>query len=297
MEYQVTQKPIKKYFCVHCRDMRQFLNYVYSFDSIETVHGHWLSNHTDVPHALPFQFYAIDFVACLYCSHSGLIGKVKAHHAEKHTSVPFVVVRASNRNQCAFCLYDGPNLAEHTLNQHNFLLECDLFNPVCFTPERLTDLLANNFHQKRQCGQCQMVFETDHEVEIHHFKQHPNVDLLRLPWNGAGPCDVAHLICHFCYSHVEPHNFYAHIAQDLNTFNVFATDTSSDDTKHKRYGTSTAERFLHKLMEAFLKTKVVFHNGLVAFKQNLLLSQFDDSQQFMAAAALITQAKFHANEA
>lgn len=291
MEYDISIRlPNRKYFCVHCRDLQEFQQYCYSFDSVDMVYGHWLSNHTDLPQALPFQFYAVDLVGCVHCRFIGLFGRLRDHHDAKHPNQPFATARAANRNECALCPFGGPSLIKHFQENHVFLLEVNLFNPVCFTPDTLTELLAIDIRDKQICGHCNVIFETIHEADIHHYKMHPDVNLSMVKWNVAAPHHISFLICAICKSRLEPHQFNKHIEQEMATFNLSLYGNHSYKADPNSQANDFAQTYF-KLLGIFMRTKVVFGNGLVAFKQNLLFSRYDDILQFEEVAKRIASVK------
>lgn len=285
MNHYNNVKPARKYFCVYCSN--EYLSPFYSFETVETVYGHWLSNHTEVPNALPFQFFAVDLVGCLYCPFNGLSGRLRIHHGKKHAGQPFAMARASNRQQCALCPFGSSNLVEHFQEKHEFDLKVNLCNPVCYAPETLAELLSIDIRQKRQCGHCAAVFETDHEAEIHHYTMHPDRSDLVIKWNGMeNPNPISHMICTMCNQKPESNDLCEHMEQDFTWFELSNYGNYLYDGDSSG-GSNEASKVYFKLLDIFLRTKVVFNNGLVVFKQNLLFSQFDDIQQFQAIALQI----------
>lgn len=191
------QQPSPKYFCVHC-DPSPF-NYWFAHDSVEKVHAHWLSNHTELPVAKPFQFYAVELVECVYCKFSGIFNYVKGHHKNNHGDQPFVVQRQHNTQKqlCAMCLYTGPDLANHFQQMHTAFASSDavVFNSIRFAPEFLAEMLAIDVHQRFQCGHCGAAFETDHEAKWHCGEQHGNLK----DWQVVQLPDVSNGILHVSY--------------------------------------------------------------------------------------------------
>lgn len=95
---------------------------------------------------------------------------------EKHAENEFAVVRQYNRNECALCTYIGADMIEHFATDHDGLLmqQSKLFNPARLPESLIGDLFAVDIHKKRQCGWCDGIFETQHEVEAHSAFAHPN---------------------------------------------------------------------------------------------------------------------------
>lgn len=161
------------FYCVHCTDANELNESCYG--SIEDVYGHWLSGHTDLQNVKPFWFYVTQSIACFHCTnvYANYHDMIK-HHNENHADHPFVVVRPSNRKECALCTHIGDNMIEHFASEHDGLLQLNLFNPARLPESLLGDLFAIDFHKKRQCGWCDVIFETQHEVVAHHMAAHSN---------------------------------------------------------------------------------------------------------------------------
>lgn len=274
MDYQVEDVAIRKYFCLHCRDeSMQFL--CYSFETLDNVYGHWLANHTELPEAKPFLFYVVDFVGCHYCAYSGLFGRLCKHHANHHPNEPMAVATQSNHQQCALCFHSGPDLGDHFMQTHALVLRADIFNPICFTRDTLAELLTIDIHRKRLCQHCGATFETDHEAKEHHYDMHSDEIKSVIEANDVKPNQVAYLICGLCDETVRPEDYFSHIEMDQSLFMNSSVGSFRGDPSTVYY---------RKLYKDYLRTKVVFGNRLVVFKQNLISSEYDDSQQFTELA-------------
>lgn len=280
MNFEVQHLPTKKYLCVHCRDeSTQFL--CYSFETLDDVYGHWLSNHTELPVAKQFLFYYAEFVGCHYCGFSGFYGRLRKHHANNHPNNAMIVTRQIEREQCAFCHHTGHNMPLHFVQTHRLVLEAGVFNPVCFTRNTLAELLAIDIHRKRLCGHCGATFETNHEANEHHYNIHSDKQKSVIEVNDVRPNQISYLICGLCGNPTRPEDYYAHVEMDQAIFSFQPTQFSVDPREP-----NPAVSYYNKLYKDYLKTKVVFGNRLVVFKQNLIDSEYDDSQQF---ADLINQ--------
>lgn len=251
---QHNQVKCRKYFCVHCHSSNNLNCYI--FETIENVYGHWLSNHTELPVALPFQFYAVEMIACYYCNFMCYYNQLGKHHQNHHSNVPFVRVRTENRQECAQCLYSGDDIVCHYQQMHASNDCANIFNPICFTKELLSEIFTIDIHKKRRCNYCNDTFETDHEIKMHSFLKHPDLDVSIVQWNDVQPNEISYLICGLCNREIQPAHFLNHI-----------------ETESERLGASS-ERFI-----SYMKTKVIFGNGFVAHKQNLICSPYDDSEQ------------------
>lgn len=281
MNRQSEHVAVRKYFCVHCRDeSMRFL--CYSFGTLENVYGHWLSNHTELPVAKPFLFYAVDLVGCHYCAYTGLCGRLCHHHDNKHPNESLAITRPSNRQQCALCFHTGPDLGVHFMQTHELVLEANIFNPVCLTPDTLAELLTIDIHRKRLCEHCGATFETDHEANEHHYDMHTDERKSVIQTNDVQPNQISHLICGLCNATVRPEHYFGHIEMDQSIFQISNASFQGDPW----------ESYYQKLYMDYLRTKVVFGNRLVVFKQNLIFSEYDDSQQFADLANRLVACAF-----
>lgn len=162
------------FYCVHCTDANE-LNDSNS-GTIEEVYGHWLSGHTDLNGVKPFWFYVTQHVACFYCDAVLNYHEMVKHHKVAHADDTFAVVQQTNHQKCALCRYIGDEMVEHFAVEHDGLLKSQLFNPARMPERLLADLFAVDIHKKRQCGQCDAIFETQHEVQDHLENIHDEID-------------------------------------------------------------------------------------------------------------------------
>lgn len=159
------------FYCVHCTDTNE-LNESTS-GTIEDVYGHWLSGHTDSKNLKPFWFYVTGLVSCFYCDNiSCNYFEMVAHHKQHHLDRKFVIVTPMDRNKCGLCQYGGNDMVEHFAAEHDGLLQSHLFNPARLSESLLVNLFGIDIHMKRQCGYCDLIFETQHEMEEHHSATH-----------------------------------------------------------------------------------------------------------------------------
>lgn len=254
-----TPQSLPKYFCVHCDPSPN--NLWHSYNAVEKVHAHWLSNHTELPVAKPFQFHAIELVECAYCKCSGIFNYIKIHHKKNHEKLPFIVMRQRNAEQCAMCLYRGPDLVNHFQQMHTAFASSDgiIFNPICFTPEFLAEVLQNNFHSRFQCGHCGATFETDHETRWHCCNKHGNLKDWPVAKQANVPNQILHVVCSICRAEIQ----------------------SADLLNHLLAESQALGHGIDQLYVNYMKLKVVFANGLTVSKQNLAYSAYDDSKQIV----------------
>lgn len=158
------------FYCVHCTDVKE-LNDSTS-GTIEDIYGHWLSGHTDLNDVKPFWFYVSGLVSCFHCDMCCNYQEIVTHHKENHPNEIFAIVTQANRERCALCQYIGNEMVDHFAAEHDGLLQSSIFNPARLSEGLLVNLFGIDIHMKRQCGYCDTIFETQHEIEEHHSKLH-----------------------------------------------------------------------------------------------------------------------------
>ena len=63
-------------------------------------------------------------------------------------------------------------MVAHFAAEHDGLLQSTLFNPAHLPADILSKLFVIDIHKKRQCGRCDMIVETQHEMEVHQMAEH-----------------------------------------------------------------------------------------------------------------------------
>lgn len=170
-EENITSLDDMTFFCVHCTDNNKSYESI-SGATIEESYGHWLSGHTDLKKVKPFWFYVASPLACFYCGVVFNYQQLVKHHHDIHANETFVTVTPTDRNKCGLCQYKGNGLIDHFRAEHEGLIQSQLFNPARLPEKRLVLLFAIDIHKKRQCGHCDEMFETQHEIEAHHSIEH-----------------------------------------------------------------------------------------------------------------------------
>lgn len=175
--------------------------------------------------------------------------------------MPFVVQRQGNAQQCAMCLYCGPDLANHFQQLHTPYASSDavVFNPICFTPEFLVEMLQNDVHQRFQCGHCRATFETDHETKWHCGERHGNLKNCQVVQQAISPNSIMYVVCSICGAEIQ----------------------SADLLNHMLTESQALGHGIDELYSNYMKAKMVFTNGFVVFKANVACSVYDDSQQIV----------------
>lgn len=156
--------------CVHCSDSDRANES--SNGTIQDVYGHWLSGHTDLKNVKPFWFYVSCHLACFYCDAVCNYQEMVKHHKNNHSDETFAIVKQPERKKCGLCQYGGDEMVAHFATEHDELLQSTLFNPARLSVGLLGKLFAIDIHKKRQCGRCDIILETQHEMEIHQSSEH-----------------------------------------------------------------------------------------------------------------------------
>lgn len=157
-------------FCVHCADAN--VSNKANKGTIPEVYGHWLSGHTDLTKVKPFWFYVSWPIVCTHCDTVCNYHEMIEHHKVCHPNETFAAVTTINHQKCALCEYVGDEMVEHFTFEHEDLLQSQSFNPARIPEGLLGKLFAIDIHKKRQCGHCDVILETQHEMEAHHSAEH-----------------------------------------------------------------------------------------------------------------------------
>lgn len=271
-----------KFCCVHCQDES---NSCESFESIIDLYAHWIEMHG----TKPFQFYVNSMVACFHCETDGLYHNIITHMKENHPDEPRIIVNPKNRNYCSVCHYKGDDLKQHFEHMHDIILQTNVFNAVCLPDETLMDLLAFDVHKKYQCGYCDEVFESKSLIEEHQSILHGTKKVLFKEFSDD---KSAYLICGYCKCQLRRSEYLSHV--DLNhiyKFNCTKCDFETsklieliDHDKEVHHLNSLnfhCSEFSDLLKKHYFETRIVFGNGLVVNKYNLLGTKYDDSSRFV----------------
>lgn len=158
------------FYCVHCEDTKSSNDS--SCGSIEDVYGHWLPGHTSLKDVKPFWFYVSGNLSCFYCDATGNYQDLQDHHKRNHPNDTLAVTQGSDHGKCALCTYSGNEMVKHFVAEHEDVYETKLFNPARLSVSLLGELFSIDIHKKRQCGHCDAILETQHEMEAHHSTEH-----------------------------------------------------------------------------------------------------------------------------
>lgn len=273
-----------KFGCFHCLSSKTAADF-YS-DDIELVYGHWLSAHTDLPKAKPFQFYVTQLVACHYCSMIGSFSEVIKHQKTVHPTNALILANQLNREQCALCHRVG-DLDDHFERAHKVILSKHSLNPFRVTDIILKEVLSIDIHQKRQCGHCKMIFETFHELEYHNSMKHSKLAIIS---NVVANEKRANMRCEECnlmtnqeeyFKHLEKHSFQFKCSECRFQTKILAELMAHDARAHKSKVVKVqSEEFISHLKDVHSKSKMIFGNGLILSNFNLTGTKYELSVKF-----------------
>lgn len=208
---------------------------------------------------------------------------------EHHPDEPKIIVNPKYRNYCSVCHFKGDNLKQHFDDMHDIILQTGVFNAVCLPDATLMDLLAFDVHKKQVCGYCDDVFESKTLIEQHQSIAHATKKPLFTEFFDD---ENAYLICSYCKCQLRRSEYVSHI--DLShtykfnctkcifeTSDLIALIDHDKDVHHLNSLNFHCSEFSDLLKKHYFETRIVFGNGLVVNKYNVLGTKYDDSLRFV----------------
>ncbi|XP_031636739.1 uncharacterized protein LOC116349459 [Contarinia nasturtii] len=237
----------KEWMCFHCNEAKVQNIKDFVFSTLDELNDHWRFQHS----ALPFKYLLIDLMQCHIgkCRYFSNFQGLRKHHHKQHQKDIFV---AAQNGRCVLCFYAGKDLDKHHCEQLDLIIELRLSNPVMYTEETVAELQTLNGNRRFDCKHCNIIFDTQQEVMYHHRKNHGH-QVINIGINGTRP--IAGLICGCCKMDISPQTHVSHLKA------VAQERWSKGKTWNAWY---------RQFIMDFLKTKVLFDNGLVVYKQNLV---------------------------
>lgn len=262
------------FYCYVCYENGgQFVGYANSQD----VFGHWFSTHSE-----PFRFAKAQIAKCLHCDLMGTYQGLNWHHIQAHPNETFAMVDVIIPDKCGLCQHIGQKLDEHFEHQHKSI---EVFCPIPLSNASLKEVIDMKGQKKRRCEHCNEVFETKNEFKMHHEVKHP---LFKAKSYKFYDNKTVHMITGCCRKRINPDELFGHLID--HKFPTRCSECSfatSDLIELKTHTFShhdseiNIELMYFQMLEPFFwKTKVIFGNGLVLNKHNLVGTDRDDSQQF-----------------
>lgn len=260
--------------CVHCQD-KENSNRTYS--TIERLHKHYASAHLVTNHSdkvLPFQFYVSEIVKCYYCSKIGNYAEIRDHHKNNHSlKDPLGMVLLSDTKACALCNSDDNDLVNHFKLVHKIINKAHVYNPMCMSNQMVKQLLTINVDNRFQ-------------MKVSRCSNDQNI----------------HIICWKCDKLLVAEDFMQHMKSHSNSLKC--TDCkfiSADIREHVKHAATVhntiktvddiCRTFSDILKQKYFETKILFGNGLVLVKHNLLGTRMNDSREFGCFIKELMEAK------
>lgn len=275
--------------CVYCsRDGKLY-------DSVDRVCKHWHSSHSQKSQS--FQFYISEIVKCYYCSKTGNYIQLREHYTNNHSSKkPFGIVHQNDLNKCGFCGFESMDLMEHFESVHNIINQLNVFNPMCLSEETVAKLLDIDIHGKRKCEYCSRIYDTKTDLERHHSKEHNGKKLIS-KFNNNMEVECAHCnerMSNSVYTkHMQAHSYKLKcIGCSFNSTKLNEMVSHAETAHGLR---DSIDEFCIQLrdllMKRYFETKLIFGNGLVLIKHNLLGTKLNDSREFGTFISKFLEAK------
>lgn len=241
-----------------------------SFDKIENMEAHRAANHG----SQELQFFAIGAAACFYCDKVDSFQELQNHHRIEHENKRFVVVDQQCRSNCGLCqksIEFPTEMEEHFKRYHQQYSFNGVFNPICFTQIEVDWLLKLGQNEKPdkfsaferfECGWCREQKDAKTSTLERHLKS-----------------DIFSFTCSYRCK--------------------FDTKEIKDLIDHARKAHPSEDRslrfeneFRERLKRIYFRTKLLFSNGLVMFRQNVLKTKFDDYGVFLEFTEHFAKRKF-----
>lgn len=222
-------------------------------NEFKDVENHWKEQHQ----TLPFQFYACGVGACYHCDYIDSYQKLQLHHNYKHPTECLVVVDQQNKSKCGLChkILASSDMKSHFKTEHHQNFSFGINSPICFTQDEIEYLSTLNSAPSEiksfMCGNCGAA----ENMAKMSFQQHIEGDEFKFRCTESS-CNtwfknIKELIEHEATEHALSLNKIKYV----NDFN-------------------------NRLKRHYLRTQIVFGNGLVLFKHNVLNTIFDDRGNF-----------------
>lgn len=288
---------------MHCQDM---VNTNRTYSSIERLYKHWTSAHSAVNNlkkVLPFQFYVSELIKCYYCSKIGNYVELRDHHKYNHSlESPLGMVLVNDTKACALCNSNDTDMVNHFKLVHNIINKAHVYNPICISDKVVNQLLAIKIHKKFMCEHCPSVCQTQDEIAMHYLNAHNG---LQMKVSKCISDKSIHIICWYCNILLAGKEFMQHIRRHSNAMKcVECKFKSADINEHVKHAASVHNtiktiddiclEFSDQLKRKYFETKILFGNGLVLVKHNLLGTKMNDSRLFgMLIKELMETKKSH----
>ncbi|XP_031623789.1 uncharacterized protein LOC116341072 [Contarinia nasturtii] len=252
--------------------------------SIDEVYEHWFTTHLDETISKPFHFQAVGLARCFNCDKIGTYRDLENHHKEQHKSTYFVITDRINKNKCGICHFEYGDVVKHFNAIHKVIYPPIAFNPISYSEERITQLMAINIEKECHCIDCDQRFKTCNELVNHRSVSHDG----KIIDTQSHQTELSYLYCGFCEKKIDGDAYFSHFLEHPYSFRCSKCKHESDDVAelvfHERslHGVDNMQKhcgnFPNWLRNKFLNAKMVFTNGLVLKVHNALGTKLDDSK-------------------
>lgn len=272
----------KRFYCYHCLGKNDLGE---AFSIITDVHSHWIISHMQSAKPVPFLFVISDCFACHVCGTIQIYHDLLKHANNNH---PAIIVDKIDQKQCALCAYNGNDIIQHFQKMHKSILKSNNLNPMRLTAKMFEELLTIDVHKQLECEHCQQLFDTKTQVQLHHKIKHSTEKVsMKKVFNNQ----VIYLICGYCDQKVESDDYFSHVSTHIYPWKCLHCDFHAIDLddlmEHDELEHSSSNIFddifknHSNLLEMnYFQTKVVFGNGLVLIKHNLIGTKIGDRPVF-----------------
>lgn len=264
-----------------------------TYSSIERLYKHWISAHSAVTNqsvkVFPFQFYVSEFVKCYYCTKIGNYAEIRDHHKNEHSlKDPYGMVLLNDFKACALCNSNDDDLINHFKMVHKIINNARVFNPICISDQVVDHLLAIKIHEQIKCERCTRIYQTEDEMALHYLNEHLGLQMKASRCSGDKSIQA---ICWYCDKSLAANDFMQHIRSHSNSMKCTECKfVSADINEHVKHAASIHKKvktfddiclvFSDILKQKYFETKILFGNGLVLVKHNLLGTRMNDSREF-----------------
>lgn len=223
---------------------------------------------------------------------------MKKHQDSLHTlNIPIVLISQTNPYECAICDYVGNDRIEHFETAHGDIMQNDVFNPLKVSDETLNDLLKVVTHKRLKCTKCNTICDTGMEMQKHSIKEHESSATIFEDFVDYQSIDI---ICGECNEEIMPINYMMHLMAHYSAFKCLECDFAVENVKElsahsdEYHGSMKSTGFTTiSGMDGYFCTKLVFSNGLVMEKYNLIGTKMDDSQTYVSCMKEFQKKRFN----
>lgn len=263
------------YYCGHCQDTE--------YSDIYSVYGHWKQLHVKADCVKPFRFEVMALVTCNACKIISTFDGLRKHYEMRHPKQNLVVNDLLTPEKCGLCNYIGNDILGHFAD-HDLVVQSDVLNPIPIDDSTLERISTILIEKKKECFHCGSIFETISQLEYHYVDDHPTKQMHYEVYNGNIP---PVLIAGCCKSNIAMDEFIEHLrnhkipiqCQQCSFKTIDLNDLAAHDVTVHNVGQDQHFRLQCLLRTFHYQSRVVFGNGLIISKANLIGTRLDDTNE------------------